>query len=360
MYLVILAGGGGTRLYPLSTPSRPKPFLPLLGERSLFRRTIERVLEGPELGIEPSDITVIAARPFGALATAQSPAGVNVLEEPIGRNTAAAVALAAVAIERPVDEVMVVLPADHAIRDVGRFRAVLRDAGSGIARRFGEVEGPLVTLGIRPDHPATGYGYLVPDPGGRTEVHGLWASSLEAFVEKPDEARAMALLERPDIAWNAGIFIWRRNVVRDALETFAPDIVGSVAAAWRSGRIEAAYADVRATSIDRAIMEPAAEAGRVVMASMDVGWSDLGSWTALLAALGSAASGAVVQPGGTVAATADDLVVRRVDGRLLVESGPRTGILDPDGPAALLTGARPDRHIVAALIDRANAPEASQ
>jgi mannose-1-phosphate guanylyltransferase len=360
MYVVILAGGGGTRLHPLSTPARPKPFLPLLDARSLYLRTIDRVLDGTELGLTPADITVIAARPFGALASAQAPRGVRVIEEPVGRNTAAAVALAAVAIDRPDDEVMIVLPADHSITDEPVFRAVLRAASDGLATGFpGVAEPPLVTLGIQPDHPATGYGYLLPEVRSRRDIGGILASVLEAFVEKPEPARAEALLERPDTAWNAGIFIWRRGSIREAFEAFAPDIAGDVATAWQTGWLEQGYPAVRSASIDRAVMEPAAAAGRVVMAAMDVGWSDLGSWTALLAALGSGATGRVVQPGEAVEVGADDLVIRRRAGRLSIEGGPRAGILDPDGPAALLRGARPDERIVNDLIDRANAPETS-
>jgi mannose-1-phosphate guanylyltransferase len=360
MYVVILAGGGGTRLYPLSTPARPKPFLPLLDDRSLFRRTVERVLDGPELDIRPADLTVIAAQPLGELAQVQAPPGVTVIEEPVGRNTAAAVALATAAIERDEDDVMVVLPADHTIGDEAVFRSVLADAAAGIATGFRGVGAPLVTLGIQPDHPATGYGYLVPDGPTRTSVHGLSAASLQAFVEKPDAAAASALMARvPDTAWNAGIFIWQRGAIRAALEAFAPDVLASVAAAWLGGDLARAYGDVRATSIDRAVMEPAAAAGRVVMASMDVGWSDLGSWTSLLAALGSTATGSVVQPGEIAEVELDDLVVRRIDGWLRIEADRRRGILDQDGPAALLTGARSDRRIVEALIGRCNAPEAT-
>ncbi len=358
MDVVILAGGGGTRLHPLSTPERPKPFLPLLPGPSLFRRTVDRLLADGALGIGPADITVVAARPFGALAADQAPPGVTVVEEPIGRNTAAAIALAVVAVERDPDDVMVVLPADHAIGDEVEFRRVIAAVAGGIARGFGAQDSPLVTLGIRPDHPATGYGYLVPDPTTRAIAGGVSAARIDAFVEKPDATRAAALLaERPGVAWNAGIFLWRRRAIRAALERYAPDVVETIAAGVARGDLGRAYAAVRATSIDFAVMEPAARDGVVVMADMDVGWSDLGGWTSLLGALGAAGEGRVVAAGEPAEAGPGDLVVRRVDGRLVVEAGPSGGILDADGPTAILAGAARDRPLVDALIARCQPSE---
>lgn len=358
MDIVILAGGGGTRLHPLSTPERPKPFLPLLPGPSLFRRTVDRLLADGTLAIGPADITVVAARPFGALAAAQAPAGVRVVEEPTGRNTAPAIALAVLAVEGDPDDVMVVLPADHAIADEAEFRRVIAAVAGGIARGFGGLDSPLVTLGIRPDHPATGFGYLVPDPTTRATVGGVSAARLDAFVEKPDATRAMTLLaERPDVAWNAGIFVWRRRAIRAALERYAPDVVATVAAGVAGGDLVSAYAAVRATSIDFAVMEPAARDGAVVMGDMDVGWNDLGGWTSLLDALGAAGEGRVVVAGETAEAGPDDLLVRRIGGRLVVEVGPAGGILDADGPTALLAGAGLDRPLVEALIARCQPSE---
>ncbi len=358
MYVVIMAGGGGTRLWPLSSPDRPKPFIPLLGEETLFQRTIRRLFEGDGLGLGPGDVFVVADRRYTRFVRDQAP-GVTVLEEPAGRNTAAAIALAAVAIDRPAEEVMAVLPADHQIADEERFRAVLR-AAARVAQGSPWVGSPLVTVGVRADRPATEYGYLRPILERTEQVDGLRAHPLAAFEEKPTLERARELLAIPGVAWNAGIFLWRRRAIMAALAGHAPDILEAVAFAHAGGALASAYQDVRATSIDYAVMEPAAAAGQVVMVTMDVGWSDIGSWTALLAALGVSGTGRIVQAGEPVEAEADDLVVRRVDGRLRVEAGPVRGILDGNGPSALLAGARPGRAIVEALVERVAAREAEQ
>jgi mannose-1-phosphate guanylyltransferase len=360
MYVVILAGGGGTRLHPLSTPERPKPFLPLLGERSLLQQTVDRLFSGPELrdvGLHEADVTVVAAGSYAPLVREQL-AGIAVVGEPVGRNTAAAIALAAIAIDRPDDEVMVVLPADHLIEREGPFRDVLRRAADGLATGVFGIGSPLVTLGIRPDRPSTDFGYLRPRIEAGEEVRGLQAYPLRAFVEKPSAARAGALLDEAGIAWNAGMFAWRRRAIREAFQAHAPDILTVVADGYAAGRLEAAYATVRATSIDFAVMEPAAAAGSVVMATMDVGWSDLGGWTALLEALGAHGSGRVVPAGEAADVGPDDLVVHRRDGRLLVASGSTARILDPEQPSALLVGARPDRPVVEALLARCSPSEA--
>jgi mannose-1-phosphate guanylyltransferase len=348
MYVVIMAGGGGTRLWPLSSPERPKPFLALFPEGTLFQKTVARLL-GPELGLELSDVTVVAAGQYAALARAQVP-GVGLLEEPQGRNTAAAIALATLAIDRPEDEVMVVLPADHLIEREDVFRGVLRDAVDGIARGAFGIDAPLVTLGVQADRPATEYGYLIPRFSEGKEVHGLQAYPLARFEEKPDKTRAEELRHQPGVAWNAGMFVWQRGAIRSALAASAPDILGSIENGLSSGDVGQAYASVRSISIDYAVMEPASVAGQVAMGAMDVGWSDLGSWTALLEALGGVGEGRVIQPGEPAEADSEDLVVERVGDRLSLHDGPRSILAET--PLALLAGARPGREVVEALLDR--------
>ena len=292
MYAVILAGGAGTRLWPLSRPERPKPFLPLLGGETLLRRTVDRL--APLVG--SGDVYVVTDARYAGIVGEILPElpAANVVAEPTGRNTAAAVALATLAIDRPDDEVMVVLPADHAIADAAGFRAVLA-AVPALAGREGD-GGALYTLGILPAGPETGYGYIV--PGRRVDAEGgVDALAVRRFVEKPDAEAARALLAGdPPAAWNAGIFAWRRSAIRDALAAHAPDILATVAAgldaeaAGAAGGLADAYASVRRTSIDYAVMEPAAAAGRVRVLPADVGWSDLGSWAAIRDALVAAAA----------------------------------------------------------------------
>jgi mannose-1-phosphate guanylyltransferase len=355
MYAVILAGGGGTRLWPLSRPERPKPFLPLLGEETLFQRTIERIR--PVVGGD-ENVYCVADRKFGHLVREQAP-DVGLLVEPHGRNTAAAIALATAAIDRPDDEVMVVLPADAWIEDEPTFQGVVEAAEAELAGGVFEVEYPLVTLGVQITRPATEYGYLIPDTT-RSHKQRLAAYPLLGFEEKPSEHRARQLMDTPGVAWNAGIFIWRRDAIRTALEKYTPLLTLIEPAVGSELALAAAYDRMTPISIDRAVMEGAAADHRVVMASMNVGWSDLGSWTALLEAVAgdrsAGASGRVVQSGESVEVSADDLVVRSVDGRLAVEA-PTGGTIVADSIWAHLTGARHLEADVQALLDRVASQE---
>jgi len=349
MYIVILAGGGGTRLWPLSRPDTPKPFLPLLGDRSLLQRTVARVAGHPELPVSESDVTVVTDRRHWGLVREQLP-GIRVLAEPAGRNTAAAIALAAILVDRPDDEVMVVLSADQAIRDEDVFRVVLAGA-AGLAEGAFDIEDPLVTLGIQIDRPATEFGYLIPDLGRADARSGLQAYPLRAFEEKPTAARAEELIREPGVAWNAGIFLWRRRAIRAALERYTSLIALLEPAATSEAGLTAAYdAILSPRSIDHAVMEGAARNRHVVMTAANVGWNDLGNWSALLSAIGAPGNGTVIQANEPAVAGPDDLIVERLDGRLTVALGPR-GILAPT-PTALLRGAVPGRGAVEALVDR--------
>jgi mannose-1-phosphate guanylyltransferase len=352
MYAVILAGGGGTRLWPLSTPERPKPFLPLLGARSLLQLTAQRL---GELLAAAGDVFVVTDRRYGALVRAQLPAA-TVLEEPLSRNTAAAVALAVAAVDRPDDEVMAILPADQLIGDEPVYRGVLRAAVDAASGACG-VADPLVTLGIRPSFAATGYGYLRPDLAAGQAVAGLQAYRLHAFIEKPSQLDADGLIREAGVAWNAGIFVARRRSLRAAFTAHAPGIIGRIERGLVAGDLGSAYAAVEARSIDHTVMEKAAAAGEVVMIGMEVPWSDLGSWRALLEALGApGVEGSVIEPGEEAAVGPDDLVVRRLGGRLAVGSGPGTIVGEP-GPCALLVGAAAQRSVVVALLGRVAAGE---
>jgi mannose-1-phosphate guanylyltransferase len=350
MYAVIMAGGGGTRLHPLSRPERPKPFLPLLGERSLLEATAER------LRTLTDDITVVTDRRYEHLVREQLP-DVQLLLEPLGRNTAAAIALATLAIDRPDDDVMIVLPADQTIERDDVFLDVLRTAAEELATGIFDIEDPLVTLGVRVDRPATEYGYLLPDAARSEDRGGLRAYPLRAFEEKPTPARAEQLGREAGAAWNAGMFLWRRRAILAALQRYTGLVQTLGPMIGSPSMLERAYESIRkALSIDYAVMEAAARDGRVVMGAMDVGWSDLGSWTALLAALGSHGEGAVVKPGETVEVGDEDLVIRRVDGRLGVIAPLERGSMTATQPIAVLRGTLPDIGRVRELIDRCAEP----
>ncbi len=300
-----MAGGGGTRLWPLSRSHRPKPFLPLLeGGRDLLGATVARL--SPLIG--PEDIYVVTDARYAPLVAASAPAipMANIVGEPTGRNTAAAVALAAHAIERPPGEIMVVLPADQAIEDTQGFRAALAAAAERAAG------GDMVTLGVEPTEPATGYGYVL-SRGDPTRYGGCDTFRVDRFEEKPTPERAREMIAGGNASWNAGIFVWRRDTVIEGLRRNAPDISEPIAvwlaanpvlaaqdAAGDGGLIDSdalaeTYAQIRATSIDYALLEPASLESRVAVVPMSVGWSDLGSWSTLRDLRTAAEAGSVAQ-----------------------------------------------------------------
>lgn len=352
MYAVVLAGGGGTRLWPLSRARRPKPFLPLVGGRSLLGETVARL--SPLLGAR--DIFVVTDRRYTGFVAELLPdlPAANIVAEPVGRNTAAAVALAAIAIERAMDEVMLVLPADHAISDAAGFRSALEAAGRRAER------GDMVTLGITPDGPATGYGYVL--ARGEAEESGGWRSyRVERFEEKPTPERAGQLISLGRSSWNAGIFVWRRDALLAGLERHAPDILSPISAALGDASDEdalaAAYSGVRATSIDYALLEPASLEDRVAVVPVDVGWSDLGSWAALHEALATESHldrGVVLQSEGDariIETGARDALVHAAGGRLVAVVGLRDVVV-VDTPDALLVCSTEAAQDVRKVVDR--------
>jgi mannose-1-phosphate guanylyltransferase len=351
MYAVIMAGGGGTRLWPLSRSARPKPFLPLLGGRSLLEATVERV--APLVPIE--DIHVVTDERYVGFVRELLPGlpPANVLAEPTGRNTAAAVAYAAAAVDRPGDAVMIVLPADQIVSDPVAFRDALAAATVRAA------SGDMVTLGIEPTTPATGYGYVLAT-GAPDDAGGRASFRVARFEEKPSQARAEELIASGSASWNAGIFVWRRDALLDALSVHAADILEPIrdalaagadgtgsgaeadarpggAASWKA--LSSVYPDLRSTSIDYALLEPVSLQGRVAVVPVSCGWSDLGSWEALLEALaptGEKGSVLRTEDGSRIIDVGSrDVLVHAAGGRLVALIG-LSDLVVVDTPDALL------------------------
>ncbi len=270
---VIMCGGAGTRLWPLSRETRPKPFLPLVGGVSTFAATLRRVAE-PTLFGPPLIVANRDHRHMLAAALAEAPVTGRLLLEPEARDTTAAIAAAAqwVASDDP-DAILLVLAADHLIRDAEGFRQTVRAAHRVAA------DGAIVTFGIRPTYPATGYGYIE-----RAEPLATMDSvyRVAAFVEKPDAATAERYIAAGHL-WNSGNFMMPASLALSELAAYAPDILAAIAAAVEDATIEAdgtatlsdSFRSARKISFDHAVMEKTARAA-VIDGAFD--WSDLGTW----------------------------------------------------------------------------------
>ncbi|MES5814216.1 mannose-1-phosphate guanylyltransferase/mannose-6-phosphate isomerase [Pseudoxanthomonas sp. Soil82] len=270
---VILSGGSGTRLWPLSRESYPKQFLPLTGELTMLQATWRRV--APIAGRAPLVVANEEHRFVAAEQLQQVGAEPQaILLEPIGRNTAPAIAVAALEATRGGDDaILLVLPSDHVIDDEAAFQRSVQLALPAAAA------GRLVTFGIVPTGPVTGYGYIKAASG--TEVRAV-----ERFVEKPDLATAQAYVASGEYFWNSGMFLFKASRYLEELQKFNPAILDASRSAWNQARRDMdfvrldkeAFAAVPSDSIDYAVMEKTADAALV---PMDAGWNDVGSWTAL-------------------------------------------------------------------------------
>ena len=281
---VILAGGSGTRLWPLSRARHPKQFLVLSGTTSLFQQAVDRVggVSDPRIQLGAPVVVGNEEHRFLVLdqLLARGIAPAAVLLEPCGRNTAPAVTLAALqALEDGSDPILVVTSADQTVTDPAAFTAAV---GRAVLQAS---EGGIVILGIKPDRPETAYGYI----GAQAGTDGS-AMQVQRFVEKPDAVTAARYLAEGGYYWNAGMFVLRASVWMRALETFRPDIAAATRSAWEGRATDAQFvrphasqfAAVPSESVDYAVMErcPGSEF-EVRMVALDAGWSDLGAWDAV-------------------------------------------------------------------------------
>jgi len=319
IYPVILCGGSGTRLWPRSRASKPKPFLPLVGTSTLFEATVSRC--AGEAGFAPPIVVTGKAHLEHVEAQLGQAPGAQVIVEPTARNTAAAIALAALRLGE--DDVMLVCPSDHHIADVTAFQAAARKAAA-LAR-----QGWLVSFGIAATAPETGFGYLQ-----QGETIGDLGFKVARFVEKPDLDRAKQFLADGGYAWNGGIFAFRVGTFISELGAHRPAILAQARAAAAAGCEEgrrfhpgaAEFAAIESESVDYAVMENTAHAAMVPAA---MGWSDIGNWDALLEARIRDSSG------NSISGRAELIGCRNV----LVESdGPRVSVIGLEDVVVVVDG----------------------
>lgn len=276
MYALIMAGGIGSRLWPRSRAARPKQFLPLLSAQTMLQETVARVRP-----LVPAEHTLIATgRDYLELTAEQLPElpRANIIGEPSGKGSAPCIGLGALAILRDdPDAVMVVLSSDHQIQKADAFREALH-AAEELAH-----QGYLVTLGIQPTAPHTGYGYIHRQAELGT-FNGFSAYAVERFVEKPDRATAEQYLTTGEYSWNAGIFIWRADAIMAAFSAYLPQLSQQLSEIAEGGgpanpdAFGEVWEQIQNVTIDYGIME---RAGRVAVIPVDVGWSDVGDWNTL-------------------------------------------------------------------------------
>ena len=348
-FAVIIAGGSGTRLWPLSRRARPKQMLRLFEGKSLLRHSFERLAAF----LPAESICVITlAEHLGQVRTElpEVPEQ-NLFGEPCGRDTAAAVGLAAAILHRrDAEGVMGVFTADHLITPVERFLAAV-EAGFAYAERRPEA---LVTFGIPPASPHTGYGYL---RRGSAMGGGIWA--VEAFVEKPDRATAERYLTSQEYYWNSGMFVWRTTTILKEMRRLIPahaEALAKIADAWNTpGRDEVAgaiYPNLPRTSVDYAVME---KAGHVCMTEMDCRWLDVGSWTALPAAVPADADGNVSAGARMIQLRSCGNIVVADDPEHLVATVGVEGLVIVRSADATLVCRREDAQAVRELVARVRA-----
>jgi mannose-1-phosphate guanylyltransferase len=325
LHAVIMAGGSGTRFWPASRHHLPKQLLTLATETPLLRMTFERLGD-----LVPVDRVWVVTTAETAEATRKILPELppeNTLSEPMGRNTAACAGLAACATQKADPEaVCIVLPADHVIGEEARFRAAMAAGAEFVSR-----EGGLLTFGVRPTRPETGYGYL--ELGPEHTLEGEWSiHRLRRFVEKPDVDHARTYLESGGHLWNAGIFAWRATTLLEEIRRQIPDLangldrIGEALGTDESDAVlSQVYPSLPSTSLDFGIMEGAE---RLWTVPVDFPWSDVGSWSALAETLAPDATGNTVR--GRVQAI-------DAGGNVLVSTGPVVSVVGVDDVVVVAT-----------------------
>lgn len=338
LHAVILAGGSGTRLWPMSRQQMPKQFLCLDGKLSLLESTVARLHP-----VIPRERVLIVTSEESAKGEAFQPlAPYEKLLEPVARNTAPAIALAATHfLARGEDPVMVILPADHVIRDVPAFHACLHAAVPAAQ------EGKLVTFGITPTGPETGFGYI------KASETSAKLPKAERFKEKPDAATAAAFLKEGGWYWNSGMFVWKASAILAAIERTLPELAHTMAAlradANQSGDWQKAvrehFPNCQSVSIDQGVLE---KAGNLYLVSAKIGWSDVGSWDAVHDIAPKDADGNSAQ-GNVIAFDCKDTLIR--GGKRLVAAVGVEGVSVIETDDAVLVAGRGASQDVRKIVD---------
>ena len=330
-FAVIMAGGQGERLWPLSTRKSPKQFLNLLGERTMLQETVERI--APLIPIK--NTIVVVAQQYAPLVLQQLPSlpPKNIIVEPMARGTAPCVGVAALWLSRLDPKgTMVVLPADHVITNNVRFLECLRQA-IGVA----STRDCLITLGIAPDHPATGYGYIkaVKKPSASNYV-----MKVEEFTEKPDQETATRFLHQGDYFWNSGMFVWRVDMILHEIKLHMPKLYkglqvirGHLGTVDEQAVLNQVYREQGAISIDYGVME---KSKRVqIIPTGNIGWSDVGDWAALERVLSRDECGNSIRASHLGIDTQDSIIVSE-EGKLIATLGVSNLVIVDTGKALLV------------------------
>ena len=270
-HVVIMAGGIGSRFWPLSTPEYPKQFIDILGcGRTLIQLTVDRFK-----GVCPMDhFWVVTNAAYVDIVRQQLPEipAAHILAEPAARNTAPCITWACWSIRKEAPNAnVVVTPADAVVMNPDEFRRVISNALS-----FTENHNAIVTIGIKPSRPETGYGYVEASDTAQGEI-----CKVSAFKEKPQLEVAEQYLAAGNYLWNAGIFVWNVSTITDAIRTYKPNIASDMDRIFETGDVQHIFPQCEKISIDFAVMEPAAADGKVFTHPADFGWSDLGNWASL-------------------------------------------------------------------------------
>lgn len=344
---VIMSGGSGRRFWPLSRERRPKQIVPIMEGKSLLEATIERLIP---LFAPPNIWVITKASQVGATEPITRPYGVRILSEPVGRNTAACIAYGVTAGHAMAgDPSMVFLPADHFVADSARFRSALR---AGL--EFVERHDVLLTMGIKPNRPATGFGYIRRGRSfGRARAFPVFA--VDRFTEKPSSSRARRYVHSGNYLWNSGIFLFRASVMLEELDLHMPALARRFRALERhlGGKAESApkrrcYEGIPAMSIDLGVME---RSRRLCVMPLDVGWNDLGNWDSYSQYLCRDSNGNRVH-GVHITADSKDCVIY-ADKHLVATVGVRGMIVIVTDDAVLVAGKDAVERVkdLAALVD---------